>query len=219
MAADMFRSARLLYRAAEAADDDFFYTLWTDSEAEAQTTVRLLRPQSRKNAEEFRKWEAEKTLLGVVICIAPPPTTTTAAVTTGTMTTTTATGDASIPSPPKPIPIGTMHLTKIPENQAHHRRADIGISILAPYRGQGYGTEAIKWILGWGFWYAALHRISIGCFSFNDGARRLYERLGFVTEGRQREALWYAGGWHDFVDMGMLEHEWREKYGKGEEGE
>lgn len=57
---------------------------------------------------------------------------------------------------------------------------------------------------------AGLHRIQIIAFSFNDGAMRLYERMGFREEGRQRESMWFNGGWHDTVTYGMLEQEWRE---------
>jgi len=51
-----------------------------------------------------------------------------------------------------------------------------------------------------------------------DGALyRLYERLGFVHEGRKRDYLWFDGKYWDMVQLAMLEHEWRERYG-GEEG-
>ena len=85
----------------------------------------------------------------------------------------------------------------------------IGVNILAEYQSQGYGTEAIEWVLQWGFEMAGLHRIEIGCFGWNDGARRLYERMGFVTESRQREKLWWKGTWWDLIEMAMLEGEWR----------
>ena len=61
----------------------------------------------------------------------------------------------------------------------------MGIQICREEQGKGYGSEAIKWVLEWGFLAAGLHRVTIGCFSFNEGARRLYERLGFVVEGGQ----------------------------------
>lgn len=51
--------------------------------------------------------------------------------------------------------------------------------------------------------------MGIGCCSYNHGARRLYERLGFVFEGSLRESAWYDGAWHDELMMGMLESEWR----------
>jgi len=88
----------------------------------------------------------------------------------------------------------------------------MSIQICREEQRKGYGSEAIKWALEWGFLAGGLHRVSIGCFSFNEGARRLYERLGFVVEGRTREVVWKNGGWHDSIEMGMLEGEWREKY-------
>ena len=69
-------------------------------------------------------------------------------------------------------------------------------------------------ILGWGFRHANLHRIELGAFGWNTGAIRLYERLGFVPESRKREHLWHDGKYHDLVELGMLESEWRERYGQ-----
>jgi len=88
----------------------------------------------------------------------------------------------------------------------------MSVQICREEQGKGYGTEAIKWALEWGFLVGGLHKVNIGCFSFNKGASRLYERLGFVAEGRAREVVWKNGGWHDSIEMGMLEGEWREKY-------
>jgi hypothetical protein len=103
-------------------------------------------------------------------------------------------------------------------SQPHHRNSTMSIQICPEEQRKGYGSEAIKWALEWGFMAAGLHRMRIGCFSFNEGARRLYEQLGFVLEGRNREAVWKNGAWYDIIDMGMLEGEWRERYlinGKG----
>ena len=111
------------------------------------------------------------------------------------------------------MPIGYIALTGLPPHQAHHRRSMIGITIAEPYRGEGYGTEAIEWILEWGFQMAGLHRITIGCNGFNYGAKKLYERVGFVVEGRAREAMWWDGRWWDMWDLGMLVSEWREQRG------
>ena len=80
---------------------------------------------------------------------------------------------------------------------------------------KGYGSEAINWALDWGFKQAGLHRIGIDAFSYNHGATQLYERLGFVFEGRKRELLWFNGGWHDWISYSMLVDEWRELRGRG----
>lgn len=76
---------------------------------------------------------------------------------------------------------------------AHHRNAVIGISTADGYRGKGYGGEAINWALHWAFQHGGLHRVSKGAFSFNHNALRLYRRLGFVDEDREREAIYYRG--------------------------
>ena len=89
----------------------------------------------------------------------------------------------------------------------------IGIQVLQPYQGQGYGSEAIRWSLRWGLLYANLHRIEIGAFVFNEGAWKLYERLGFVHEGVKREHWFSNGRYWDSVELGMLEGEWRRLYG------
>ncbi|KAH7381982.1 acyl-CoA N-acyltransferase [Cadophora sp. MPI-SDFR-AT-0126] len=98
-----------------------------------------------------------------------------------------------------------------PSNPAlPHRNSYISVDIITPYQRKGYGSEAIKWVLDWGFRIAGLHRIGIECFSYNAGARELYEgKLGFVFEGRKREVLWYNGGWHDLLSFSMLESEWK----------
>lgn len=57
----------------------------------------------------------------------------------------------------------------------------------------------------------------IRAFEYNHGAIRLYERLGFVHEGRERKAYWHEGRWWDGVMMSMLENEyWDLQKKKGE---
>ena len=96
----------------------------------------------------------------------------------------------------------------------HHRHNEIAVNIARTYQGQGYGSEAIQWILQWGFRHGGLHRIEIAASSYNTGAVRLYERLGFTVEGRKREHFWHDGKFHDLIELSMLEHEWREKFEK-----
>jgi RimJ/RimL family protein N-acetyltransferase len=104
--------------------------------------------------------------------------------------------------------IGVVHLSHLTPNTAHHRRTDIGISILPAYQGRGYGREAIEWALDYAFRRAGLHRVRVRAFEWNAGALRLYEEIGLKIEGREREAFWHEGRWWDGVDMGMLEGEW-----------
>jgi len=193
---NLFRSARLIYRAYESPEDDsFFWAMAQDIESTINSNPNLPKPPDRKSIEESRKAYFEKSLLGVVICIAP--------ASAGSVSTDENT------STERPIPIGRIALDVGPPAFARSRSSKIGLEILAKYRNKGYGSEAIRWIVDWSFRIAALHRVEIGCFSWNDGARRLYEKLGFVLECRKREALWHDGGWHDLIEFSMLENEWR----------
>ena len=190
-----FCSLRLVYRAVEdnAQDDAFMHSIQADAHAYANSNSSLLKPESRKESSKHRCYVAEETMLGVIVCLAPP--------------------SPLLPTPP--IPIGSIHLTKPSPGTEHHRNSYIGVDIIAQYQRQGYGSEAIEWVLEWGFQMAGLHRIGIESYSWNDGAGRLYERLGFILEGRKREALWYSGGWHDVLCFSILEGEWRARRSKG----
>jgi len=75
--------------------------------------------------------------------------------------------------------------------------------------GQGYGPEAARLILEYGFQELGLHRIELGVYSFNERAIRAYEKVGFVREGAEREAYFRHGEFHDHIRMSVLESEWR----------
>jgi RimJ/RimL family protein N-acetyltransferase len=75
--------------------------------------------------------------------------------------------------------------------------------------GRGYGTEATRLMLAHGFTSMGLHRISLAVFAFNERAIRSYEKVGFVVEGRARDAIYRDGRYWDEIDMSMLESEWR----------
>lgn len=75
--------------------------------------------------------------------------------------------------------------------------------------GQGYATEAMRLICRYGFDKMRLHRIGLTVVAENTGARRVYERVGFVEEGRKRDAFRRDGEWHDLIVMSLLEGELR----------
>jgi len=102
-------------------------------------------------------------------------------------------------------------LTAPSSEELRHRHSDLSIDILASYQRKGYGSEAIKWALNWGFQTAGLHRVCVSCFGWNTGAARLYAHLGFVLEGEKREELWFDGKWWNLLIFGLLEDEWRAK--------
>jgi RimJ/RimL family protein N-acetyltransferase len=99
------------------------------------------------------------------------------------------------------------------------KRAAFGILIGdKKYWGQGYGTEAGKLMVDYGFKKLKLHRIHLTCIAYNIRGKKSYEKIGFKIEGRLREHLFRDGCWHDEIHMGILADEYlknkEKKYGK-----
>ncbi|WP_239613698.1 GNAT family N-acetyltransferase [Cohnella mopanensis] len=91
-----------------------------------------------------------------------------------------------------------------------NRSANIRIGIQGTeHRGKGYGTEAMKLMLRYGFETLMLHRIELGVYAFNPRAIHVYEKIGFQREGIQRDVLYWDGEFHDSIAMAMLEEEFR----------
>jgi RimJ/RimL family protein N-acetyltransferase len=85
---------------------------------------------------------------------------------------------------------------------------------LGPHgRNRGLGTEATRMIVGYGFDRLGLHRIELQVFSFNQRARRVYEKVGFVAEGVLRDAPCSDGQWIDASVMSILAPEWHRHHG------
>ncbi|MFJ9036833.1 GNAT family N-acetyltransferase [Streptomyces sp. NPDC102406] len=80
--------------------------------------------------------------------------------------------------------------------------------------GSGFGTEATRLIIGYGFEALGLHRISLEVYAFNPRARRAYEKVGFVAEGVLRDALLWEGEWVDATVMSILAPEWFQHGGR-----
>jgi RimJ/RimL family protein N-acetyltransferase len=92
---------------------------------------------------------------------------------------------------------------------AAHRTADLGIGIAEPVQqGKGYGSEAIRLLLEYGFGALNLNRIELRVFSNNERGIRCYEKCGFQREGVLREARWWNGRWWDAYEYGILAREW-----------
>jgi RimJ/RimL family protein N-acetyltransferase len=103
--------------------------------------------------------------------------------------------------------IGNVGLFDI-NNRA--RSAEFGIMIgEKAYWNRGLGTEASLLMLKHGFDTLNLHRIYLRVKANNPGARRAYEKAGYVLEGRLREAEYEAGSYVDLELMSVLNHEWR----------
>ena len=89
------------------------------------------------------------------------------------------------------------------------RRAELGLVIgERSCWGQGYGTEATRMMLDYGFSTLNLNRVWLQVFGDNAAAIRAYEKAGFRREGVQREHCYTEGHYVDAVMMGILRSEW-----------
>ncbi|HWG15963.1 MAG TPA: GNAT family protein [Streptosporangiaceae bacterium] len=91
---------------------------------------------------------------------------------------------------------------------AKDRCATIGIALGREYLGRGYGSDAMRVIVDYGFRELGLHRLQLSVAPFNPAGIRAYEKAGFVEEGRRRETVMHDGRWYDEVLMSVLDHEW-----------
>jgi RimJ/RimL family protein N-acetyltransferase len=104
-----------------------------------------------------------------------------------------------------PVLVGNLNLFGA---RPKDRSATIGIALGREHIGRGYGTDAMRVIVDYGFREMGLHRIQLLVAPFNAAGIRAYEKAGFVEEGRHRESVWHDGTWYDEIMMSILDHEW-----------
>ena len=85
-----------------------------------------------------------------------------------------------------------------------NRLAELAIMIGAPYRGRGYGTEAMSLLCDFCFQELNCHRLKVSVMAFNEAAIRCYLSCGFVQEGRLREEVYRGGAYTDVLVLGLL---------------
>ena len=106
--------------------------------------------------------------------------------------------------------IGTVSLENI---NFIERSAILGIFIGdKDFRNNGYGTEAIKLLLEYGFKYLNLHSIRLDLLAVNERAHRCYLKCGFRDTGCSREEIFLNGKYYDKLHMDILENEFDGDY-------
>ena len=76
------------------------------------------------------------------------------------------------------------------------------------YWDRGYGTDAMRLIVQYGFIELNLHRVSLALHSYNDRALKSYKKVGFKVEGTLRQDTLREGRRTDGIFMGILRDEW-----------
>jgi RimJ/RimL family protein N-acetyltransferase len=103
------------------------------------------------------------------------------------------------------VPVGSCQLHSI---HPVHRSAELQIRIgEKSKRNSGYGTEAVRLLLGFAFSDLNLHRVYLHVLSGNERALSLYRKLGFVEEGVLRQAAFIDGKYTDLCILAILRDE------------
>lgn len=106
--------------------------------------------------------------------------------------------------------IGTVSLENI---DWINRTATLGIFIGdKEFRNNGYGTEAIRLILEYGFKYMNLWNIKLDLMEFNERAYACYKKCGFKEYGRRRKCKFIDGKYYDSIAMDILAEEFEGNY-------
>jgi diamine N-acetyltransferase len=102
-------------------------------------------------------------------------------------------------------PIGTTSLWEIDH---YSGTATFGIMV-GERRGRGFGTEATRLMLEWGFTVLGLYNIELRVWEWNAGAIRAYTKAGFREIGRRRGGAVSMGRRYDAVYMDAIAPEFK----------
>jgi len=88
------------------------------------------------------------------------------------------------------------------------RQTEIGITLATDYQSRGFGTEAVRGLLGHLLGALGKHRVFASVDPRNWSSRALLERVGMRQEAHFRKSLWFEGDWADDAVSAILASEW-----------
>lgn len=102
----------------------------------------------------------------------------------------------------------TIGITGLWEIDWHNQSAMSAIKLLPEHTKKGLGTEAIMLSMAWAFYSVGLRRLYAEILDFNGPSLGAYvKKCGWRVEGRQREAVFRRGEWHDLYNVAILKRE------------
>ena len=88
----------------------------------------------------------------------------------------------------KGIIVGSADLHNGERRRIQHV-ATVGITVLKEFRGLGVGKALMESLIEWASGHPIIEKIGLGVFSNNAGAINMYNKLGFVEEGRKAKEI------------------------------
>lgn len=83
-------------------------------------------------------------------------------------------------------------------------RAALSFWIHPDHQGNGYATDAIRTLARYAFDHLRLHKLTAEAFAFNEGSKRVLDRVGFREEGVLRGEAYVDGDHVDVHRFGLL---------------
>ena len=102
--------------------------------------------------------------------------------------------------------IGTCGFTRF---EFAHDCGEIGYVLNPQYHGKGYGTEAAKRVLEFGFDTLGLHRIEAKFMKGNQASFHVMEKIGMTFEGYRRDAMLVKGSYRTIGVSAVLRDEFK----------
>jgi putative acetyltransferase len=96
--------------------------------------------------------------------------------------------------------VGNLGLSREPNPVTRHV-ASLGMLVAEDWRSRGVGTALLAEAFRWARW-AGVEKLALTVYPDNDRARKLYEKFGFVEEGRLTGHSRKRHGYEDEIVMG-----------------
>lgn len=104
--------------------------------------------------------------------------------------------------------VGGIGLMKI---DRANKNAELGYWLGKKYWGRGIATEAVGLVLDLVFKKWKFHRVYANTFHKNIASQKVLNKFGFKFEGRMREKWWRKSQWHDVLNFGILDREYKKR--------
>ena len=90
------------------------------------------------------------------------------------------------------------------KRQANRHNASFGMSVAREVRNRGVGTALLQYLLAWAKDSPVLSRLELEVYAHNDPAIHLYQKFGFVQEGRRCRAYFQGDRFIDGIIMALF---------------